>query len=119
MRKANLLVRLYAPKEARFCRLRAYVSKGTAVKRKYILSDIAAPGNELSKFVPNGMLAPGEVAPEWLQKGIQEFYKAAQEVAQAFDVTGKLKETPSKDLTERVRALLQSRGEVKPIEERG
>lgn len=123
MRKPTLRVRLYAPKIPEFCRLRAYVSKGKAVPRKYITSEIVAPGSELNKFVPNGVLEPGAKAPEWLQKEIGLFMEATQEVAQAYDVTGNLKETPSKEMTDRVRAVIQAkRGEgskVQTMEERG
>lgn len=120
MRKPTLRVRLYAPDEAQFYRLRAYVSKGKAVPKKYITSDISAPGNELFKFVPNGVLEPGAKAPEWLQKEISLFMEAAREVAQAYDITGTLQAAPSKEITDRVRALIQTRKqnapEVEPIE---
>lgn len=120
------MVRLYAPNEARFYRLRAYISKGRAVTRKYVLSDISAPGSELAKFVPYGVLAPGVEAPEWLQKEVQTFYQATKEIAQGYDLNGELKEARSKDIADRVRGLVNLRkainaDEIAPAvaEERG
>lgn len=109
MKPINLRVRLYVPNPEQFCNLVAHVQKGCQVQRKIIRSNITAPGSELIKFVPNGILQPGVKAPKWLQNEVRQFLEVATQVAQAYDTAGTLKETPSKTMTERAKTLLNER----------
>lgn len=101
----TLRVRLHVSKAKGFCRLKAHVCKGKEVSRKYILSDIAAPGSELAKFTPEGVLKPGEQTSYYLKMDVSLFYAVAKEVAEEAEGSGTLATIPSKQLTERAREL--------------
>lgn len=103
--KTNLRVRLHVPKKEGFCRLKAHVSKGKEVSRKYILSEIAAPGSVLARFTPEGVLRPGEEAPRHLQLEVALFYSVAVAASTEADQAGELRSIPSRKLSSRAREL--------------
>ena len=104
-RPKNLKVRLFVPNPGDFCRLKAIVTKGNEVQKKFIESDISAPGSQLLKFTPEGLLKPGEEAPSWLRLQVAMFYAVAKAVAREVDGAGLLKDTPSKQLTARAQQV--------------
>ena len=103
MKRDYLRVKLHAPNDERAHLLKAYITKGRSVSRKYLTSNIAAPGNELNKFTAEGVLKEGETAPAWLRMEVALFYAAAVMVARETDAKGELAALSSKELTKRVR----------------
>lgn len=103
MKKALLRVCLYAPNDARYCRLRAKIFKGSAVNKKFVESDLSATGIDLNKFMPNGVLRIGEEVPEWMRQEVELFYSCSVEVATSLDHNGTLADTPSRIITDMVR----------------
>ena len=103
MKQASLRVCLYAPNDARYCRLRAKIFKGSAVNKKFVESDLSATGVDLNKFMPNGVLRYGEEVPEWMRQEVELFYTCSVEVATALDHNGTLAATPSRVITDMVR----------------
>lgn len=106
MKKNYLKVRLFVPNPEGFCRLRAHITKGKEVPKKYITSDIAAQGRELLKFTETGEVKPGEFVPLWLKLEVAAFYAVANAVALEYDNAGKLKQTKSEELADRAKELL-------------
>lgn len=107
MKIARVRVRLFVPPpEQRYYRVRCLVRKSAEISRKSIESDISATGVDLHRFNADGTLRINETAPKWLQEEIKLFYSCSCIVAEECDKNGTLRDISSKDLTDKVRALV-------------